>query len=81
MMNSSRTEPIFTRQLYPTPVVAPAPEFPSHSAGFFAQPRNKFGEERSYFVLADVLTLDVVGNRDESIFTISSFFPESERGL
>ncbi|MDH3764948.1 MAG: hypothetical protein OER82_03970 [Nitrosopumilus sp.] len=76
MTYSSYTEPIFTRQLYPTIVVAPVPDFHSHGAGFaFTQSRNEFGEGRPYLISADVLTLGAVGNHDdESIFSISSFF-------
>ncbi|MDH3394718.1 MAG: hypothetical protein OEL52_01025 [Nitrosopumilus sp.] len=76
-MDSSYAELIFTRQLYPITVVAPAPDFHSHGAGFaFTQPRNKFGEGDKCLISADVLTLDAVGNNDndESIFSISSFF-------
>jgi len=78
VMDSLRTESIFTRQLYPTTVVAPALESHSHGAGFvFTQPRNEFGEGMPCFVSADILTLGAVGNNhddDESIFSISSFF-------
>ena len=80
MMCSSCTESIFTRQLYPTTVVAPAPDFHGYGAGFtLAQPRNEYGEGIPYLVSADVLTSGAVGNNhddgdDESIFSISSFF-------
>ena len=76
MMDSSYTEPIFTRQLYPTTVVAPEPDFHSHGAGFvFTQPRNEYGEGIPYLVSADVLTSGaVMNNHDDEIFFQSHLF-------